>query len=107
MQEKIYNKLVRDKIPEIIKQANKQPITYVASVEEGKEMLFDKLVEELEEFKATPTAEELADLLEVIEGIGAVFNLDMNEVESVKEAKLAERGGFKERIVLEKVRDLS
>jgi predicted house-cleaning noncanonical NTP pyrophosphatase (MazG superfamily) len=52
--EKIYNKLVRDKIPQIVKQDNKVPITYVATKQEVKPLLMHKLIEELEEFKATP-----------------------------------------------------
>lgn len=103
MAEKIYNKLVRDKIPQIIKQANKDPFTYVATVEEVKPLLLLKLIEELEEFKATPNEEELADILEVIDGIANVYNLEMENVLEVKAKKLKERGGFNERIILEKV----
>lgn len=103
MAEKIYNKLVRDKIPQIIKQANKDPFSYVATVEEVKPLLLLKLIEELEEFKATPNEEELADILEVIDGIANVYNLEMSNVLEVKAKKLKERGGFNERIILEKV----
>ncbi|PHD74074.1 phosphoribosyl-ATP pyrophosphohydrolase [Bacillus sp. AFS043905] len=103
MNEIIYNKLVRDKIPTIIEKANKEAITYIASKEEVKGMLFQKLIEELEEFKDTPIEEELADILEVIEGIATVFNLDMEQVIKLKENKKVERGGFEKRIVLKKV----
>jgi predicted house-cleaning noncanonical NTP pyrophosphatase (MazG superfamily) len=101
--EKVYNKLVRDKIPQVIKQASKEPITYVATDEEVKPLILQKLIEELDEFKATPNEEELADILEVIDGIAYAFNLDMEKVLAVKADKLNERGGFKERIILEKV----
>ncbi|KKI91799.1 phosphoribosyl-ATP pyrophosphohydrolase [Bacillus sp. SA1-12] len=100
---KVYNKLIRDKIPQIIKQANKEPYTYVATEDEVKPMLLQKLVEELEEFKATPNEEELADMLEVIDGIAHAFNLDMDKVLACKANKIQARGGFKERIILEKV----
>ena len=99
----VYNKLVRDKIPEIIIENGKQPITYVASEQEVKEMLYKKLIEELGEFKETPIEEELADILEVIDGIAKVFNLDMNKVKNIKLDKKEKRGGFEERIFLEKV----
>ncbi|TNP14082.1 phosphoribosyl-ATP pyrophosphohydrolase [Bacillus tropicus] len=101
--EKVYNKLVRDKIPDIINRANKESITYVATEEEAKKMLLRKLVEELEEFKETPIEEELADILEVIDGIVKAFNLDMDKVKSIKVSKKEKRGGFEKRIVLEKV----
>ena len=61
--EKIYNKLVRDKIPQIVQQDNKVPYTHVATQQEVKPLLLQKLIEELEEFKATPNEEELADIL--------------------------------------------
>jgi predicted house-cleaning noncanonical NTP pyrophosphatase (MazG superfamily) len=101
----VYNKLVRDKIPQVVKQDNKVPFTHVASVEEVKPLLLRKLIEELDEFTATPNEEELADILEVIDGIAHAFNLDMDKVLTVKADKLAKRGGFKDRIILEKVID--
>ncbi|RAL24095.1 nucleoside triphosphate pyrophosphohydrolase [Thermoflavimicrobium daqui] len=103
MKVKVYNKLVRDKIPQIVKQANKKPCTYIATEEEIKPMLLKKLIEELEEFKVTPNEEELADILEVIDGIAHAFNLDMDKVLEVKADKLKDRGGFKHRIILEKI----
>lgn len=103
MGEKIYNKLVRDKIPQIVKQDNKVPITHVITEQEVKPLLLHKIIEELEEFKATPNEEELADILEVIDGIANAFNLDMEKVLTVKADKFEKRGGFNERIILEKV----
>ena len=103
MGEKIYNKLVRDKIPQIVRQDNKVPFTHVVTEEEVKPLLLNKLIEEFEEFKPTPNEEELADILEVIDGIAHAFNLDMDKVLKVKASKLEKRGGFNERIILEKV----
>ena len=100
---KSYHKLVRDKIPQVIKETNKEPFFYVANSEEVKPLILDKLMEELEEFRLTPNEEELADLLEVIDGIGLAFGLDMESVLKVKEKKKEERGGFSQGIVLERV----
>ncbi|WP_074433076.1 nucleoside triphosphate pyrophosphohydrolase [Neobacillus dielmonensis] len=105
MGEKIYNKLVRDKIPQIVKQDNKVPFTHVATEQEVKPLLLQKLIEELEEFKATPNEEELADILEVIEGIASAFNFELDKVLKIKAKKKEERGGFNDRIVLEYVID--
>lgn len=99
----IYIKLVRDKIPQIIRLANKEPCTSIASEEEVKPLLIQKLIEELQEFKATPNEEELADIIEVIDGIVDGFNLNLKIVQDLKQKKKDERGGFKERIFLEKV----
>ncbi|MFP3887645.1 nucleoside triphosphate pyrophosphohydrolase [Priestia filamentosa] len=103
MGEKIYNKLVRDKIPQIVKLDNKVPFTYVATEQEVKPLLLHKLIEELKEFENTPNEEELADMLEVIDGIAHAFNLNMDRVLTVKADKLEKRGGFNKRIILEKV----
>lgn len=51
----------------------------------------------------TPIEEEIADILEVIEGIATVFDLDMKKVRQVKENKKTERGGFENRVFLNKV----
>lgn len=103
--EEIYDKLVRDKIPEMINRADKFAHTHVADDEEMKEKLAAKLVEELKEFQENPTAEELADILEVIDGLAAVYKLDTADVQKAKAAKYAERGGFTNRIILDRVID--
>ena len=100
---KNYHKLVRDKIPQVIKDANKKPVFYVATPEEVKPLILDKLIEELEEFKQTPNEEELADLLEVIDGISLAFGLNMESVLELKAQKKEDRGGFSQGIVLERV----
>ena len=106
MSEIIYNKLVRDKIPAIIKN-NKVPFLQVATESDVKHLLLGKLIEELEEFKETPNEEELADILEVIDGIMHAFQLDIEKVLQAKADKFVERGGFYNRIILEKVVDPS
>ncbi|MCU9614873.1 nucleoside triphosphate pyrophosphohydrolase [Caldibacillus lycopersici] len=103
MPEKIYNKLVRDKIPEIIMQENNLPFTHITTEAEVKLLLLQKLVEELKEFQETPNEEELADILEVIDSIAHAYQLNMEKVLAMKADKFAKRGGFKERIILEKV----
>jgi predicted house-cleaning noncanonical NTP pyrophosphatase (MazG superfamily) len=101
--EKIYNKLVRDKIPEVIESSGKKFSSHIAGELEYKEELFKKVYEELEEFKENPSAEEMADIFEVLEGLIKAYNIEMNDVFIVKEKKAKDRGAFEKRIVLERV----
>lgn len=96
-----YNKLVRDKIPEIIKNKGGNAITHIASDEEYWEKLKEKLEEEVNEFIKSNAAEELADILEVIYTICDFQKIDRQKLESLKKKKADERGGFKEKIILD------
>lgn len=96
-----YDKLVRDKIPELIKGKGEVCLSHVANDGEYWAKLKEKLVEEAEEFRSAPSVAEFADILEVLEAILAHTKFDRNEIRAVKEKKVAERGGFKNRIILE------
>jgi|LGVE01.1.fsa_nt_gb predicted house-cleaning noncanonical NTP pyrophosphatase (MazG superfamily) len=100
-----YNKLIRDKIPQIIKESGSQSKTYIADINEYKSLLLAKLVEESKELQEEPCIEELADIMEVLESIKAVFNFSDHDIEKKKEEKKDKRGGFDERIILEYVYD--
>jgi len=96
-----YNKLVRDKIPEYIRKKGGNPITHIADDYEYWQKLKEKLIEEIEEFKKDESIEEFADLLEIIDAIADYKKFDQNEVKNVREKKAAERGKFKDRIILD------
>ena len=98
-----YHKLVRDRIPELIRRDGGMPQTRRLSDEDFATALAQKLVEEAEEFAATPTPEELADVLEVIHALAQLAGISVDEVETLRRAKAAERGGFDERLMLESV----
>jgi predicted house-cleaning noncanonical NTP pyrophosphatase (MazG superfamily) len=99
-----YDKLVRDKIPDIIRQDNQIPVTHQACPEEYLQKLLDKLVEESEEFRESTNPDELADLLEVIEAIKTLKSWSTEEIEARRIDKLSERGGFSRGIILEEIR---
>ena len=100
-----YAKLIRDRIPEIIEQAGKKPVTRVISEEEMEKALKEKLKEEVEEFIESDQIEEIADILEVLEAIAMHRGIDRALIERLKADKKEERGGFEKRLMLEKVED--
>lgn len=103
MSEIIHNKLVRDNIPLIIEAAGKQAVTRVLSDEEYLAELDRKLTEECAEYQADKNVEELADVLEVLYAIAAARGYSEQELERMRAAKAEKRGGFADRIFLEKV----
>jgi predicted house-cleaning noncanonical NTP pyrophosphatase (MazG superfamily) len=96
-----YNKLVRDKIPEILKQKNIPHKTHIADNTEYWFKLKDKLKEEVEEFLKDSNKEELADILEVIDSICKFKNIDKPKLELLKKEKTLKRGSFNNKIILE------
>ena len=102
----MYKKLVRDRIPEIIKANGEKPITRVLDNKEYKEELEKKLYEEYLEVldaEGENRIEELADMLEVMEALAGVENKTLEDVLSVKAKKQEKRGAFKDKIYLEGV----
>lgn len=98
-----YHKLVRDKIPEIIKATGKTCTCSVLSEQEYLSLLDAKLNEEVAEYQESGSLEELADILEVIRAIAAARGSSFDEVETIRNAKREKRGGFEQRILLEDV----
>lgn len=97
----IYNKLVRDKIPERIREKGGVPVTHIANDAEYWQKLKEKLGEEVLEFQKDENIEELADILEVVDAIIVHKDFKKEEIEKVKEKKAEERGKFNLKIILE------
>jgi predicted house-cleaning noncanonical NTP pyrophosphatase (MazG superfamily) len=100
MATKIYNKLVRDLIPEIIEKSGKTCRTRVLSEEEYLQMLDAKLDEELSEYHRDQNIEELADLYELIRAAAIARGYTLEELEAVRAEKAKKRGGFEKKIFL-------
>ncbi|MDO8428504.1 MAG: nucleoside triphosphate pyrophosphohydrolase [Candidatus Diapherotrites archaeon] len=98
----MYKKLVRDKMPEILKAKGETPVTYVADSVEYAEKLNRKLIEECNEFVHKPELEELADILEVIHCLAELHDSSFSEIEKLRIQKEKERGSFRKKIILEK-----
>ena len=95
-----YNKLVRDRIPEIIEASGKTCKTAILDDTEYLQMIDDKLDEELAEYHRDQNIEELADLLEVIYAAANARGYTTEALEQVRLSKLKERGGFRNKILL-------
>ena len=100
-----YNKLVRDRIPEIIQANGEVPVTHIADDPEYWEMLCEKLREEAGEFFDQPSIEELADVQEVIFALCQYIGCDRDELERVRKEKAEQRGRFQDRIILEETHE--
>ena len=104
--ERIYNKLVRDNIPNIIKKNNETPITRVLNEDEYKKELELKLYEEYKEIietKGNERLEELADMIEVIKALASLEIKKLKDIIDIADEKASKRGSFSNRIFLEKV----
>jgi len=99
---KIYNKLVRDNIPEIMIKNGATPITKILSEDEYLIELNKKLLEEVKEYLESKEIEELADIEEVILAIIEAKSLTRDKLEEIRIKKVRKRGAFKKKIYLEK-----
>lgn len=99
----IYNKLVRDKIPEIIVESGKNVTFRILDDEEYVKALEKKLDEEVAEFHERKNIEELVDILAVIEALSRAYGGGACELQEFHRQKLRSRGGFELRIFLEEV----
>lgn len=105
--EKVYNKLVRDNIPEIIKGNNDgEAVTRILSDDEYKKALEDKLYEEYQEVldaSGDDRLEELADMLEIMISLAKIEKANLEKIIEIAKKKKAKRGGFDKKLYLEKV----
>jgi len=96
---------VRDRIPELIAASGKTCTVRVLDDQEYVDKLHEKLAEELQEYLADGSVEELADLAELILAILDVKGVSPEEFEAIRRRKREERGGFSERLLLVHVSD--
>ncbi|SEP01027.1 nucleoside triphosphate pyrophosphohydrolase [Paenibacillus sp. OV219] len=105
----IYNKLVRDRIPEIISNSGSTMSTRILDEEEYRTELRTKLNEETEEYLTAETddeaLEELADVLELLHALAVSHGFTPDQLEEVRMVKAEKRGGFQDRIYLIEVHD--
>jgi predicted house-cleaning noncanonical NTP pyrophosphatase (MazG superfamily) len=97
----IYDKLIRDKIPEILKNKGIKFQSHVANDDEFIYKLHQKLLEEATEFKNDPNIEEYIDVLEILDTIKKTHNFKNDEIIITKRNKKNNKGGFKDKIILD------
>ena len=106
----IFNKLVRDRIPEKIEGNGEKAVVRTLNDDEYKLELNKKLLEECNEVigakDSTEIKEELGDVLEVIRAIAELNNSNLDEIIKVSDAKREKRGGFDKRIFLERTYEI-
>ena len=96
-------KLVRDRIPELIRGSNKEPVCRVVRDDEYKEYLIKKMGEEIWEFKENPSIEEAADIYEVFLTFLKNWGIELSDVRKFAQYKSRERGKFDGGIVLDEI----
>jgi len=104
---KVYNKLVRDRIPEIITKDGNTADIIILSEESFKQAIKDKLIEEATEVANAQNRDdilsELADLQEVMDSIKQIYNINTLEVNTIQAVKALQRGKFDKKIFLKTV----
>ena len=98
-----YDKLVRDKIPEIIEAQGSKAIVEALDNGNFQKYLDIKLGEELKEYLEDGSVEELADLVEVVYALLDCKGVSCKEFEKMRIAKVEKRGAFKKRLLLKEV----
>ena len=105
MKKLLYYKLVRDRIPEIIEEAHKQFSVRELDEEEIRRFGLKKLAEEVQEFIEDPSAEEAADILEILEFVCRRFDVGDCEIHAERLAKRVTKGSFDKGVLLEWVEE--
>lgn len=105
MKIKIYNKLVRDNIPEIIRGGGGDCVTEVLSDGDYLRALDSKLSEEMKEYTDSHSIEELADILEVVYAAAAAHGVTRDTLEKIRAEKRRKNGGFSKKLFLKEVHE--
>jgi len=100
-----YNKLVRDKIPQLIEESGRKQTSRILNDKEYFDALVDKVVEEIEEFRASKIEEEIADVYEALDCLVKFKGYEPMHIDYIRLIKREARGSFLEKVLLEEVDD--
>ena len=102
---KVYNKLVRDNIINIIERDNRKAEYEILDDTRYIEELEKKLLEECKEYLEDHSIEEICDIIEVVDALCAAKGLKKSQIEEIRAQKNKKNGAFKNKIFLKKVED--
>lgn len=100
-----YEKLVRDRIPDLIKESGRQYSARVLDDASYQDALIEKVMEEVQEFRKTGNEEELADLYEVLDCLVEFMDYEPMHIDYLRMKKKEARGSFKKRYFLVEVEE--
>lgn len=100
-----YNKLVRDKIPQLIEESGRKQTSRILNDKEYFDALVDKVVEEIEEFRTSKIEEEIADVYEALDCLVKFKGYEPMHIDYIRLIKREARGSFLEKVLLEEVDD--
>ena len=100
-----YNKLVRDKIPQLIEESGRTQTSRILSEDEYFDALIDKVVEEIEEFRSSGIEEEIADVYEALDCLVKFKGYEPMHIDYIRLIKREARGSFLDKILLQEVED--
>lgn len=100
-----YNKLVRDKMPELIRESGRTFTSRLLENEEYFQALIDKVIEEMDDYRQSGNEEELADVYEALDCLMRYKNYEPLHMDYLKLMRREARGSFEKRILLEDVED--
>jgi len=96
----VYNKLVRDRIPEVIKSEGRNCVVRTLRDDDARKMLSEKILEEAGEFIQNPSMEEMADILEILYSLMKKHGWRPEDVERIRAEKSLKRGSFDKNVFL-------
>lgn len=109
MKTTVYNKLVRDRIPEIIAANGAEAVTRALTPTEFVQALKEKLIEEAREIAGATSPEELrielADALEIIHALIDATQIPLDGIERTRRERVVSRGAFMKRTLLIETRE--
>ncbi|SHE54521.1 nucleoside triphosphate pyrophosphohydrolase [Alkalibacter saccharofermentans] len=100
-----YNKLIRDKIPELIEKSGRKHSVKELNEKEYHDALIDKIIEEIQEFRESDNEEELADIYEALECLVELKDYEPMHIDYLRLKKREAQGSFNKRLLLEEVEE--